>query len=580
MVGEAVVDIVRTDDGSVSEHPGGSAVNVAVALARLGREVALATSFADDANGRLVAAHLQAAGVGLANDPHALARTSTAMASLAEDGSARYEFDLDWRLNPLPDRPPVAMLHVCSLGAVLAPGAATTWELASRLRGEALVSYDLNARPEATGAGPDVVTAVERMAAVSDLVKASDEDLAALYPDRDIDDAARWLRSLGPAAVAVTRGDQGASWFGDGGRIDVPADPVGVVDTIGAGDTFSAAHARRPARAGRLGGRPRGPRRARAGPGHPPARARGARGSRDGLAGRRGPAVPLGARLRGCGPCGSGWTSPTTAPTTAAGRPSRTCRPSRARWRPRWRPLLRLPEVRVVCAGRTDTGVHARGQVVHVDLDAATLAGSSGRSKEPPLEALLRRLNGILPPDVRVRRVVEAPDGFDARFSPLWRRYAYRVADTPEAVDPLARGHVLAWSRPLDVVAMNRASELLVGQHDFASFCKQREGATTIRTLLELGWVREPCGLVVGRVRADAFCHSMVRSLVGCLLAVGEGRQPAEWAGELLRAQTRDPAVTVAHAHGLTLEEVGYPADEQLAARADQTRARRVARDG
>ena len=241
---------------------------------------------------------------------------------------------------------------------------------------------------------------------------------------------------------------------------------------------------------------------------------------------------------------------------------------------------LRLAEVRVVCAGRTDTGVHARGQVVHLDVEATTLAGSAGRSTDPPLLALLRRLNGILPPDVRVRRVVEAPEGFDARFSPLWRRYAYRIADTAEAVDPLARGHVLAWPRPLDLSAMNDASQLLVGQHDFASFCKQREGATTIRTLLELGWAREPDGLVVGNVRADAFCHSMVRSLVGCLLAVGEGRQPPAWAGEVLRAGARDPAVPVVHAHGLTLEEVGYPAAEQLAARADQTRARRVSADG
>ena len=241
---------------------------------------------------------------------------------------------------------------------------------------------------------------------------------------------------------------------------------------------------------------------------------------------------------------------------------------------------LRLPEVRVVCAGRTDTGVHARGQVVHVDVDPAVLADSAGRSTDPPLTALLRRLNGILPADVRVRRVVDAPDGFDARFSPLWRRYAYRIADDPEVVDPLARHQVLAWPRPLDVAAMDDASRLLVGQHDFASFCKQREGATTIRTLLELGWTRDAGGLVVGSVRADAFCHSMVRSLVGCLLAVGEGRQPAAWVGEILEGRTRDPAVTVVHAHGLTLEEVAYPADEELASRAEQTRARRVTADG
>lgn len=238
---------------------------------------------------------------------------------------------------------------------------------------------------------------------------------------------------------------------------------------------------------------------------------------------------------------------------------------------------LRLPDVAVVCAGRTDTGVHARGQVVHADVDEQALAASAGRSTDPPLEALLRRLNGILPPDVRVRRAVEAPDGFDARFSALWRRYAYRVVDRAAAVDPLTRRHVLAWPRPLDLAAMNEASALLVGQHDFAAFCKKRDGATTIRTLLDLAWERDAEGIAVATVRADAFCHSMVRSLVGCLLAVGEGRRPPAWAGEILRAEVRDPAVTVVHAHGLTLEEVAYPADSELAERAEQTRARRVA---
>jgi len=237
---------------------------------------------------------------------------------------------------------------------------------------------------------------------------------------------------------------------------------------------------------------------------------------------------------------------------------------------------LRLPEASVVCAGRTDTGVHARGQVTHLDVEETVLADSAGRSDDPPAEALLRRLNGILPPDVRVRRVVEAADGFDARFSAVWRRYAYRVADRPETVDPLTRRHVLAWSRPLDLDAVNEASALLVGEHDFASFCKKREGATTIRTLLDLAWARDADGVAVATVRADAFCHSMVRALVGCLLAIGEGRRPVTWAGEVLGARVRDPAVTVAHAHGLTLEEVGYPPDEELAARADQTRARRM----
>jgi tRNA pseudouridine38-40 synthase len=236
---------------------------------------------------------------------------------------------------------------------------------------------------------------------------------------------------------------------------------------------------------------------------------------------------------------------------------------------------LRVPYVGVTCAGRTDTGVHARGQVVHVDVDADALQRAAGRSRELPPEALVRRLNGILSSDVRVRRVAEAADGFDARFSALWRRYSYRIADNWETVDPLTRNHVLAWPRTLDLDAMNEASAVLVGRHDFASFCKQREGATTIRTLLDLHWTRDDHGLVVGAVRADAFCHSMVRSLVGCLMAIGEGRRPASWAGEMLRAGSRDPAVVVIHAHGLTLEEVAYPPDAELRGRAEETRRRR-----
>ncbi|KAA1427327.1 tRNA pseudouridine(38-40) synthase TruA [Nocardioides antri] len=233
--------------------------------------------------------------------------------------------------------------------------------------------------------------------------------------------------------------------------------------------------------------------------------------------------------------------------------------------------VLRRPagELQVVCAGRTDAGVHARGQVAHVDL-----ADDPG-----DLEQLARRVNGVLPADARVHRIAVAPPGFDARFGALWRRYAYRIADDPAAVDPLHRHHVLAWPRRLDLDAMNQAAATLVGLHDFASFCKQRPGATTIRTLLGLSWSRDDAGVAVGRVKADAFCHSMVRALVGCLVAVGEGRRPPEWAQEILMARRRDSAVAVLHAHGLTLEEVAYPPDHELAARAELTAARREATD-
>jgi len=234
--------------------------------------------------------------------------------------------------------------------------------------------------------------------------------------------------------------------------------------------------------------------------------------------------------------------------------------------------ILRAPAIAVTCAGRTDTGVHARGQVVHVDVAGGGLAVERG----PRVDTLGRRLNGVLDPDVRVRRVSVAPDGFDARFSALWRRYAYRIADRMDLLDPLRRGHVLAWARPLDEERMNAAAQVLLGEHDFASFCKRREGATTVRSLLELRWDRDRDGLLVATVRADAFCHNMVRSLVGCMLAVGEGRREPAWAAEVLRARVRDSGVAVVQAHGLTLEEVGYPADDEMAAQAERARVVRV----
>ena len=225
--------------------------------------------------------------------------------------------------------------------------------------------------------------------------------------------------------------------------------------------------------------------------------------------------------------------------------------------------VLRTQGTQLTVAGRTDAGVHARGQVAHVDLDA-----------EEPLERLLRRVNGVLAEDVRLRRLTLAPPGFDARFSPIWRRYVYRIVDRDEDVDPLNRETVVHWRRPLDLSVMNQAAETLLGEHDFASFCKKREGATTIRTLLELSWTRVD-GVILGTVRADAFCHNMVRSLTGCLAAIGEGRRDPDWAAEVLARRTRDSAVGVVPAHGLTLEQVGYPPDDQLA---DQANASRVVR--
>jgi tRNA pseudouridine38-40 synthase len=228
--------------------------------------------------------------------------------------------------------------------------------------------------------------------------------------------------------------------------------------------------------------------------------------------------------------------------------------------------LVRADPPRVQVAGRTDAGVHARGQVAHVDL--------------PPEQAhdtlLLRRLNGLLPPDVRVRRAAVAPGGFDARFSALSRTYRYRIADGPERADPLRRRNVLAWPRALDAAALRAACVPLLGEHDFAAFCKRRGGATTVRALLELGWARDEADLLVLTIRADAFCHSMVRSLVGAMLAVGEGRRSADWPGSLLQRRERADEVAVAAPHGLVLEHVAYPPDDQLEARQRVTRNLRL----
>jgi tRNA pseudouridine38-40 synthase len=231
--------------------------------------------------------------------------------------------------------------------------------------------------------------------------------------------------------------------------------------------------------------------------------------------------------------------------------------------------VLGVPDARLTVAGRTDAGVHARGQVCHLDVGA----GALGAFGQHPAR-LAQRLDRLLPDDVRVRRVALAPEGFDARFSAIWRRYAYRVCDDPARADPLARGHVLAWPRRLDEDAMELAAAQLVGEHDFAAFCRRRVGATTIRALQLLDWTRTG-DVLTGRVVADAFCHNMVRALIGCLVVVGEGKRPVDWPASVLRGRARDPRVRVLPAHGLTLEEVGYPADHELAARASATRHRR-----
>lgn len=239
--------------------------------------------------------------------------------------------------------------------------------------------------------------------------------------------------------------------------------------------------------------------------------------------------------------------------------------------------VLRSPEpVRLVVAGRTDAGVHARGQVAHADIDDDAYAVVPGRSDRSPSAALATRLRGVLPGDVVVRSVTEAPSGFDARFAAIWRRYRYRICDDPLALDPLRRKDTVLVGHPLDVDAMNTSASMLLGLNDFAAFCKKREGATTIRTLLSYEWARGDDGAVEGTVVADAFCHSMVRALVGCVVPVGEGRLAADFAKDILTGRVRDPRVKVMPPHGLSLEEVGYPPDSELAERAEEARATRT----
>ncbi|MFT4165401.1 MAG: tRNA pseudouridine(38-40) synthase TruA [Microlunatus sp.] len=230
--------------------------------------------------------------------------------------------------------------------------------------------------------------------------------------------------------------------------------------------------------------------------------------------------------------------------------------------------VLTLPEPpRVVCAGRTDAGVHARGQVVHVDLTQGLI---------PDPARLLGRLRRALPEDLAVTALNIAPEGFDARFAAIWRRYCYRIADAQTAPDPLLRTMITPLRGHLDLARLNEVAPMLLGLRDFGAFCKRREGATTVRTLLELGAARTTDGLVEVTVRADAFCHSMVRCLVGGLVEVGSGRRDADWLIARLTAATRSSEIPVLPARGLTLEEVGYPSDDQLAARAAEARTRRT----
>jgi len=231
--------------------------------------------------------------------------------------------------------------------------------------------------------------------------------------------------------------------------------------------------------------------------------------------------------------------------------------------------VLRVAEpVQLTVAGRTDSGVHASGQVAHFDLPDGVWAAHR--------EKLLRRLAGKLPLDVRVAKASVAPEGFDARFAATSRRYVYRVCDSKVGTLPTRRGFVLWHNRELDLDRLAEASRLLLGEHDFAAYCKKRDGATTIRRLLDVHWERTRPDEVEATIEADAFCHSMVRALVAALLMAGDGRCAPDFPAAVLASRERHPSVNVLPPHGLTLERVSYPDDAELAARVAETRKIRV----
>ncbi|WP_346926508.1 tRNA pseudouridine synthase A, partial [uncultured Arthrobacter sp.] len=238
--------------------------------------------------------------------------------------------------------------------------------------------------------------------------------------------------------------------------------------------------------------------------------------------------------------------------------------------------------VDITCAGRTDAGVHARGQVVHLDLTEGEWLGLNRGAELDPAAALLRRLRGALSRGlgdltgaIEVHKVSIALEGFDARFSALWRRYSYRIADGPARWDPLGRTSTLWHKEQLDVGLLNEGASQLLGLQDFRSYCKPREGATTIRELQRFEFSRGADGVIVATVQADAFCHNMVRSLVGSALYVGEGVESPGWLLERLLARQRDAKSVLAAPHPLVLEEVAYPSASGLLARAELTRALR-----
>jgi tRNA pseudouridine38-40 synthase len=221
-------------------------------------------------------------------------------------------------------------------------------------------------------------------------------------------------------------------------------------------------------------------------------------------------------------------------------------------------------KVETVVAGRTDAGVHATGQVVHVDVP-----------ENLDLEDLTYRINRIMDEDLRITKISIAPPAFHARFSALRRSYRYKILDNNQVIPPLNRADVAPWYRTLNLDLLNEASALLLGSNDFAAFCKFREGSTTVRNLEKFSWIRDSDGFLIADVVADAFCYSMVRNLVGAVVCVADGRFEPEWVATTLKNRERISDSLVFPARGLTLHKVEYPPDSELLERVKITVAKR-----
>lgn len=265
--------------------------------------------------------------------------------------------------------------------------------------------------------------------------------------------------------------------------------------------------------------------------------------------------------------------------------------------------VLRVPvddagePLRLTVAGRTDTGVHASHQVCHLDVSETILARCVGHMDVPPVVALTRRLQRMLPNDITIHGINEAPQGFDARFSALERTYVYRIADRSSEIDPRMRGFVLHVDDDLDLETMNQAAAMTIGLHDFGSFATPNPGGTTIREVKTAYWrrilqrplidgemtmgerYRTPSmesGLACFTIVADAFARNMVRSLVNGCVQVGIGKRSLDWFADKMATPLREGSTGPIAPQGLTLEHIEYPDDDQLAIRAETIRAKRT----